>query len=69
VLLHQFSIPNRRACNICNTATPQGRTFNAGASFLQLQLDDRAAQAAQVLNKAASKTQDARPEIEMCSCR
>ena len=44
----------------------QGRTFNAGASFLQVQLDDRAAQAAQVLNKAALKTHDARPEIEMC---
>lgn len=36
------------------------RTFNAGASFLQVQLDDRAAQAAQVLNKAALKTHDAR---------
>ena len=43
-----------------NRATSLGRTFNAGASFLQLQLDDRAAQAAEVLRKAASQSHDAR---------
>ena len=37
-----------------------GRTFNAGASFLQLNLDDRATQAAEVLSRAATKTHDAR---------
>ena len=36
------------------------RTFNAGASFLQLNLDDRATQAAEVLSRAARKTHDAR---------
>jgi len=36
------------------------RTFNAGASFLQLNLDDRGTQAAEVLSRAARKTHDAR---------
>ena len=45
----------KRSC--CTLA---GRTFNAGASFLQLNLDDRATQAAEVLSRAARKTHDAR---------
>ena len=43
-----------------HTCILSGRTFNAGASFLQLNLDDRATQAAEVLSRAARKTHDAR---------